>query len=819
MNYTLKKISKISSGKLYGKPETIISKILIDSRTIVSDKQSLFVAIKGERNNGHDYINELYEKGIMIFLVEYLPVNYKTLSNANFIVVNNSLAALQCIAEYHRQQHHYPVVGITGSNGKTIIKEWIFQLLGDEKRIIRNPKSFNSQVGVPLSILLLESNYDFGIFEAGISQNGEMSKLEKIIQPEIGIFTNIGDAHQENFLNIQQKIKEKLALYINSKFLIYCKDHKEIDRIISEFVDTNKTKLFSWSTSGNADLEITNIKLLNNKTEIEALYENEKMNISIPFTDAASIENAIHVLAFLLSQDLYHEKINKKFNQLSSVAMRLEMMPGINNCTIINDSYNSDLNSIQIALDVLNRQHQHQKKSIIISDILQTGHNEGEIYRKLAQIIEKAKLNRIILVGKKLNKNKNLIKGEKYVFKNTDELLHSHLILDLVDEAILIKGARKFKFDKISYILQQKTHRTLLEINMEAMTHNLNYFRSLLIPATKIMVMVKAFSYGSGSHEIASWLEHQRVDYLGVAFADEGIELRKAGITLPIMVMNPSFESFRNLIDYKLEPELYNFTSLEQFSQIAQQYSVRACPVHIKIDTGMKRLGFEKRDINLLVKKLKELKGVKIKSVFSHLVASDETIHDDFTNKQIGEFEKITKEISSALPYNFIRHILNSSGIERFPNACYEMVRLGIGLYGISATSQSKLMNISTLKTKISQIKTIKANETIGYSRKGKALQDTNIAILPIGYADGLNRKLSNGNGYVYINGKLAPYIGNICMDMSMVDLAGIEANEGDEVIIFGEQNPISKLAEQTGTIPYEILSGISRRVKRVYLY
>lgn len=819
MNYSLKKISEITSAKLYGKPDTIISKILIDSRTIVYEKQSLFVAIKGERNNGHDYINDLYNKGIYCFLVENLPKEYQSLKKAKFIVVTDSLAALQKISSFHRQQYQYPVVGITGSNGKTIIKEWIFQLLDDEKRIIRNPKSYNSQVGVPLSVLLLENDYDFGIFEAGISQAGEMSKLEKIIQPEIGIFTNIGDAHQENFISIEQKIREKLKLFKNTKLLIYSKDHKEVDRIISETINTNKTKLFSWSISTAADLEITGINHLKSQTEIKFFYKNKKTIIYIPFTDAASIENAIHVLAFLLSQNLYREKLNNKFSQLSSVAMRLEMMPGINNCTLINDSYNSDLNSIQIALDVLNRQHQHQKKSIIISDILQSGQNESELYNKLAQIIEKAKLNKIILVGNKLYENEKLIIGEKYIFKNTDELINSRIIEDFKDEAILIKGARKFEFDKISNTLQQKTHRTVLEINMEAMTHNLNYFRSLLKQGTKIMVMVKAFSYGSGSHEIAGWLEHQRVDYLGVAFADEGIELRKAGITLPIMVMNPNFESFRNLIDYKLEPELYNFTSLEQFSQIAQQYSVRACPVHIKIDTGMKRLGFEPKNIAQLVEKLKVLKGIKVKSVFSHLVASDEAIHDDFTNQQISEFEKITEEINNVLPYNFIRHILNSSGIERFPYAHFEMVRLGIGLYGISTTNQSKLMNISTLKTKISQIKTIKANETIGYSRKGKALQDTEIAILPVGYADGLNRKLSNGNGKVFINGKSAPYIGNICMDMSMVDLAGIEANEGDEVIIFGEQNPISKLAEQIDTIPYEIFTGISRRVKRVYLH
>ena len=672
---------------------------------------------------------------------------------------------------------------------------------------------------VILKVLLLEKNYDFGIFEAGISELGEMIKLEKIIQPNIGIFTNIGDAHQENFKSKEQKIIEKLKLFKNSKLLIYCKDHKEIHQFIVKKTASNKTKLFSWSANKKADLEIKDISTRKDHTDIKFYYKRNDDQITIPFIDAASIENSIHSLAFLLSQNLYNKDINKKFNQLSSVAMRLEIMPGKNNCTLINDSYNSDLNSIQIALDVLNRQNQHKKKSIIISDILQSGQNEFELYSKLAEIIEKSKLNLIILIGQKLYKNKNLFNRNTLTFKNTNSLLNSKIITKFKDEAILIKAARKFEFDKISEFLQQKTHRTILEINMEAMEQNLNYFRSLIKSKTKIMVMVKAFSYGSGSFEIANWLEHQRIDYLGVAYIDEGIELRKAGITLPIMVMNPNFESFRNLIDYNLEPEIYNFSSLIEFNKIAQQNSVNPHPIHIKIDTGMKRLGFEPNDIPELLLKLKVLKSIKIKSVFSHLVASDEIYHDNFTKQQISDFNDICNKINKTIPYNFIKHIVNSAGIERFKDAHFEMVRLGIGLYGVSATNQSKLVNISTLKTKISQIKTIKANETIGYSRKGKVLEDTNIAILPIGYADGLNRKLSNGNGKVYINGKFAKYIGNICMDMSMIDLTGITAKEGDEVIIFGKEITISELAEQIDTIPYEISTSISRRVKRIYLH
>jgi len=497
----------------------------------------------------------------------------------------------------------------------------------------------------------------------------------------------------------------------------------------------------------------------------------------------------------------------------------MEILAGINNCTIINDSYNSDLNSILIAIDVLNRQHQHKKKSIIISDIVQKEQNKEELYEKLSKILNKAKLNHIILVGNELYKNQKLIKGNTFTFKNIEELILSSVLNKFKDEAILIKADRKFEFQKLSEILQQKSNSTVLEISMKALTHNLNYFKSLLKPETKIMVMVKAFSYGSGTHEIANWLKYQQIDYLGVALTYEGVELRKAGVSLPIMVMNPSFESYNDIINYKLEPELYNFSSLKKFSEFVEKKDINQYSVHIKLDTGMKRLGFVKNDIHKLQNELKQIKNLKVQSVFSHLAATDDGFHDDFTNQQISDYKNLTLQIKKVLPYNFISHIVNSSGIERFSNAHFDMVRLGIGLYGISPTYQDKLRHISTLKTTISQIKTVNPNETVGYSRKGTILKKTKIAILPIGYADGFNRKFSNGIGRVYINGKFAPIIGNICMDLCMVDLTGIEANENDEVIIFGEQIPISKLAELIETIAYEILTGISQRVKRVYIH
>ncbi|MCF6241472.1 MAG: bifunctional UDP-N-acetylmuramoyl-tripeptide:D-alanyl-D-alanine ligase/alanine racemase [Bacteroidales bacterium] len=792
--------------------------IIIDSRSLVLKDNVLFAAIKGERNDGHNYILELYNKGVHKFLIEYIPENAKKIKDAQFIIVENTLKTLQKWAAKHRKSFNYPVVGITGSNGKTIVKEWIFQVLNNDLKIIRNPKSYNSQIGVPISVLLMKKDYDLAVFEAGISQYGEMQNLEKMITPKIGIFTNIGDAHQENFKNTEDKIHEKLKLFSHSGLLIYCKDHNLIHKAVQKTINPKKLKTFTWSKKQTADLKIHEICKKEKQTKITFSHKDSLSSITIPFTDKASLENAIHVLAFLLSQNLFSNKKAQRFAGLNPVAMRLEIVQGINNCTVINDTYNSDLNSIQIALDVLNRQNQHKNKSLIISDVLQTAQNEKELYEQLAEMINKAPLDELILVGEKLFKYRNFFKGKIQNYIHTEELLHSKQLKKFQNQAILLKAARKFRFDRINEVLQQKQHRTVLEINMENMQHNLNYYRSLLKKETQIMIMVKAFSYGSGSYEIASWLAHQKVDYLGVAYVDEGIALRTAGISLPIMVMNPNLESFPQLIEYKLEPEIYNFTSLNKFEQTAQKYSVNPYPVHIKIDTGMHRLGFDLSETDQLIEKLKHCKSVQIKSVFSHLVASDEAIHDKFTLKQIKEFKQACKKIQEVIPYKFSRHILNSSGIERFPEAQFEMVRLGIGLYGISPNNQSKLKNVSTLKTHISQIKKVKAGETVGYSRAARLKNDTRIAILPIGYADGLNRKLSNGVGKVFINGDFAPFIGNICMDMSMIELNNILANEDDEVIIFGEQLPVNQLAKLIGTIPYEVFTSISSRVKRVYL-
>lgn len=815
MNYTIKDIAEIIGGKLINRrnEDCIIENISIDSRNLFIPQNTLFFAIKGERHDGHLFIEELINKGIQNFIVN---ADYKinNVFNSNFIVVNDSLSALQKLAAAHRKSFSYPVIGITGSNGKTIIKEWLSQLLSF-KRIIKNPKSYNSQVGVPLSVWKMEKSAELAIFEAGISKCGEMEKLENIISPTIGIFTNIGTAHQENFKNIKEKISEKLKLFIDSDVLIYCKDYKEIHSQISK----QKINTFSWSFSERADLQITDVSIISQTTEIKGVYKNKEYQITIPYSDKASIENAIHCLATLLYLKVEKSKFIDGFTYLQSIEMRLELKQGINNCTIINDSYNSDIGSLQIALDLLKQQKQHAKRTLILSDILQSGIEQKELYSKIANLVNNSTIERFIGIGKNISAFIDLFKVKKETFSDTTEFISKFKFESFNNEAVLLKGARVFEFEKISRILQQKNHETVLEINLNAITHNLNYFKSLLKPKVKLMAMVKAFSYGSGISEIANLLQYQRVDYLAVAFADEGVELRNAGITTPIMVLNPEIESLSQLAKYNLEPEIFSFRMLNHLKNYLSGSNLDEFPIHLKIDTGMHRLGFVLEDIKKLIQEIDTCKKVKIKSIFTHLVASDNPQKDDFTNQQLKFFEQACKQIMSHFNYPIIRHALNSSGIERFSNAQFEMVRLGIGLYGISSVHQQNLMNISSLKTSISQIKHVPKGESIGY--RGTNIVDRNsvIATIPIGYADGLNRKLSNGVGKVLINNKLEPIVGDVCMDMCMIDVSDIQnVNEGDEVVIFNDKYTISDMAKSLGTIPYEILTGISRRVKRVYV-
>jgi alanine racemase len=827
IQYNINDIAQIVKGEFLSKStkNSVIRDVMVDSRKLISPEQCIFFALVGKRNDGHDYIDELYRKGIRNFVISNISVKFEDYKDVNVIKVDNSLKALQALTSAHRRKFDIPVIGITGSNGKTIVKEWLFQLMHKDKKIIRSPKSYNSQIGVPLSVWQMEPSNELGIFEAGISEPDEMDKLQSIIQPTIGIFTNIGQAHDQGFISTVQKAGEKLKLFTKVDTLIYCSDHPDIREIIIKSEILNSIKTFTWSTKQESNLTIINILRDDiNKTTIIGIYDQKEISITIPFVDNASVENAIHCWATMLYFGYSNEVIRKRMTGLQPIAMRLELKEGINYCTIINDSYNSDINSLTIAIDFLNQQSQHKKKTIILSDILQSGKDDDELYSEIADILQIKGIDRIIGVGPSISRYAYKFGIEKLFFNSTGEFLQKFPFSLFSNESILLKGARVFEFEQINKSLQQKSHETVLEINLNAMVHNLNYYRSKMKPITKVMAMVKAFSYGSGSYEIANTLQFHRIDYLAVAYVDEGVDLRKAGIIVPIMVMNPEEQSFDVMFKHNLEPEIYSIRILKSLEKAIRKNILpenKPVKIHIKIDTGMHRLGFEEKEVDNLIQRLKANKQIYVQSVFSHLAASEDPAHDEFTRMQIERFITICKHINSVADHPVIYHILNSAGISRFPDAQFNMVRLGISLYGIAHNNkeQKNLQNVSTLKSTISQIKLVPAKDTIGYNRRGVAKKELKIAIVPVGYADGLNRKLSNGVGKLLIKGKNAPIIGNICMDMCIVDITGIDANEGDEVIIFGKEKPINKLAEKLDTISYEILAGISRRVKRVYFH
>ncbi len=817
--YTINEVAGIVSGALtINSIHTQISDIATDSRKLNSPHTSLFFALVTNRNDGHKYIEDLIRQGVQNFCVVNVPE--VLLNKANFIKVDDTLAALQKLTAYHRQKFNIPVIGITGSNGKTIVKEWLWQLLAEEKTIVRSPQSYNSQIGVPLSVWQMSELHNLAIFEAGISQPGEMTRLERIIKPTIGIITNIGQAHDQFFDTLTQKANEKLKLFSRSKALVYCRDAEIIHQQISESL--GGIGIFSWGENAESQLRIVQKIKEKKNTEIHALYKGQEQSINIPFTDDASIENALHCWSTMLLLGYGPEVIRNRMLKLQPVAMRLEMKEGVNGCLIINDTYSSDPDSLAIALDFLSQQTRHEKRTLILSDILQSSIDDNTLYQSIANLLSSKKITRIIGIGTALSKNSSHFTMQKQFFNSTDEFLSEFNKLQFRNESILIKGARIFAFERINELLQQKSHETILEVNLNSLVHNLNYFRSLLKPDTKVMAMVKAFSYGSGSFEIANTLQFHHADYLAVAYADEGVELRKAGISLPIMVMNPEMTGMEAMIRYNLEPEIYSFRTLHLFAKTIESMNGRpgyVAFVHIKLDTGMHRLGFMEEELEQLAEELKEFPNIKVVSAFSHLAASENKDFDWFTNMQIGNFERMTWLLKESLGYSFMRHILNSAGIIRHSNARFDMVRLGISLYGISPlpTIQNRLETVSSLKTVISQIKQIKEGESVGYNCRWTAQKESTIAIVPIGYADGLARKLGNGIGSMFLKNRMAPIIGSINMDMTALDITGIDAEEGDEVIVFGNEISINKLAEQMETIPYEILTSISRRVKRVY--
>ncbi len=817
MHYSVSELSEAMGARQVGNSQQIISHVSIDSRSVTTGLGVAFFAIVGERFDGHRFISELYtNSGVRVFVVSS-EVETEKYADATFLVVTNTQIALQKLAAYHRAKFGYPVIGITGSNGKTIVKEWLSQLLSPERRLVRSPKSFNSQVGVPLSVLQMDSEYDMGIFEAGISKPHEMQNLEPIVKPNIGIITNIGSAHQENFLNLDTKCVEKMNLFANAKVLIYCTNHKIIDSQ-ARALNKNGTELFTWGTDEHSTIRLLAKEVLNLSTSFEIEYKGKKNKLSIPFADSASFENVMHCIALMLYLNFSIDEIALRIKQLHPVAMRLELKEGRNGCTIINDTYNSDLGSLTVALDFMGQMAQNTKRIVILSDILQSGRKALDLYTEVGKLIKEKGVTLFVGVGSEISAHQSSFSTHALFFANTLDLLGSFPFSHFSNATVLVKGSRPFEFERISAILEQKTHRTYLEINLNALVHNLNYFRSLLKPNVRVMAMVKAFSYGSGSFEIANLLQHQRVDYLGVAFADEGVALREAGIRLPIVVLNPAFGSYETMITHNLEPEIFSFGSLDSFSEAAKKMCTNSYPIHIKFDTGMHRLGFNSNDIPELFSKLMATPHLKVASILSHMVAADETGHDDFSLSQIAQFETMSSQLMNGIGYKPIRHILNSAGIERFPNAQFDMVRLGIGLYGISTVHEHKIQTVSSLVTFIAQLRNVPAGETVGYNRKGQVLRNSVIATIPIGYADGLNRRLSNGVGKMLVNGQLAPIIGNVCMDLCMVDVTGIPVKEGDEVVVFGQNPTITDFAHWLGTIPYEILTSISRRVKRIYI-
>lgn len=799
-------------------PPVQIKWLLTDSRSLSFPAESLFFAIKTKRNDGHLYISELYRQNMRYFIVSELLPEFSELTDACFLKVDSALDALQLLAATHRTHFDIPVIGITGSNGKTIVKEWLYQLLNTDFHITRSPRSYNSQIGVPLSVWGLNANTELGIFEAGISQPDEMANLQKIILPTIGIFTNLGDAHQENFSSLKQKCGEKIKLFAGCKAIIYNSDNKVVDISIDQA--GLKNKALCWGFGKNADIRIINTEKLAGQTIVKLEHKGQSIEIEIPFNDDASIENAMHCVATLILLGIENEKIISGIKQLDAVAMRLEVKEGIRNCLIINDSYNSDLNSLSIALDFLNQQSstQHLERTLILSDILQSGLSADKLYETVSGLLKGKNIQRLIGIGPEISKQTEQFSFIRNAFfSDTESFLKSALIHELKNEVILLKGSRSFQFEAISEKLELIAHETTLEVNLNALVDNLNYFRSKIKPETKVMCMVKAFAYGSGAVEVARTLQHHRCDYLAVAVADEGAELRREGIRIPIAVMNPEQGSFGLIFDNNLEPEIYSFRLLQNFIAAAGRIGVTDYPIHIKIDSGMHRLGFESTDIDKLIEILQNQQQVKIRSIFSHLAGADESKFDNFTKQQVDTFRLCADKITGAFSHKIMLHILNSAGTERFPEFQFDMVRLGIGHYGISSVPGVSLRQVCVLKTIILQIKNIKAGETVGYSRKGIVDKDKRIAILPIGYADGFDRKLSNGVGEVFINGQRAKVIGNVSMDLITVDITGIDASEGDKVEIFGENLTISEIATQLKTIPYEILTSVSRRVKRVY--
>ena len=810
MTYTIDEIAQVIGAERKGTTEAKINWLLIDSRSLCFPEETLFFALKTEKNDGHKYIEELYRRGVRNFVVESLPI--QGTKDCNFLMVKSPLKALQDLAAYHRSQLDIPVIGITGSNGKTTVKEWLYQLLSPDFNVCRSPRSYNSQVGVPLSVWLINPHNDLAIIEAGISQSGEMAKLERIVKPTIGVMTNLGAAHQENFMSYGIKCAEKMQLFKDCKTLVL----NSKDATILQCAETLPERVKRVS------LQVRQVEKDNDHATIWFEHEGQIGQYTIPFIDDASIENSITCFSTALTVFTGDIRVLcERMSRLEQVAMRLEVKDGKNGCTLINDSYNSDVQSLDIALDFMSRRPETKKqhRTLILSDILQSGETPRSLYSRVAQMAASRGIEKVIGVGEELTACEGYFPMEHYMFRTTDALIHSEVFERLRNEFILIKGARQFRFDKVSDLLTLKVHQTILEVNLNALVNNVRYYRRFMKPETKMVCMVKASGYGVGSLETSKTLQDNGVDYLAVAVADEGADLREAGITANIMIMNPETTSFKMLFDYSLEPEVFSFDLLEQLIYAAEKEGITNFPIHIKLDTGMHRLGFNpEKDMPRLIERLSRQTALVPCSVFSHFVGSDGDEFDAFSHRQFDLFDRASRQLQAAYSHKIIRHICNSAGIEHFPEYHLDMVRLGLGLYGINARNNHILNNVATLKTTILQIRDVPKGDSIGYSRRTVLDRDSRIAAIPIGYADGLNRHLGNRGCYCLVNGQKADYVGNICMDVCMLDVTGIDCREGDQVEIFGDNLPVTVLSDALGTIPYEVLTGISNRVQRIYI-
>lgn len=816
-------LSAITGGDILQKTiETPIRHLLLDSRKLMGGGAGLFFSMRGRHHDGHDFIAAAYEQGTRQFVVERRdPTLYQDLKSANVIQVPSSLHALQQVAAHHRNQYQLPLIAVTGSNGKTIVKEWLSQILSLRYAVVQSPQSYNSQVGVPLSAWLIDAVHEYGVFEAGISLPGEMSRIAAILKPTIGLFTNIGPAHDEGFMSQQQKLEEKALLFAHCEKIYYCVDHKPIHRLLIQLYG-RQVQLVTWSLMGGsmANYQVQKHLLTSGKqTALTIITQGRRYSFVLPFQDRFSVENAIHCIILLLHEGFDADVLRMALTRLRTISMRMTLKQGLNHCQLIDDTYNNDLVGLQGALDFMVQQKETYRRTVILSDLLQTGIVPETLYRQTAQLLRARQVDRLIGIGEAMNAHAHAFAWfDAQFYRCTEELLKEDLQHKFSHELILLKGARPFGLERVVERLEQRIHDTVLEVNLDAITHNLNFFRSRLTSQTRLMAVVKALSYGSSSFEVAQLLQYHRVDYLAVAYADEGVLLREHGINLPIMVMNPTLESFDKLLRYNLEPEVYSFRLLYALRDFLNVHR-KQIKLHVKLETGMRRLGFEACDLDELSQVLRATPGLHVTGIMSHLTTSSDPRYDAYTRHQYALFIKQATYLEEALGIQTTKHLLNSSGILRFPRYQLDMVRLGIGLYGVGVgtSAQNQLRIASTLKTIISQIKRVPRGAAVGYGRRGLVRRESRIATIAIGYADGFSRALGHGKGQVWLNGHMVPVIGEICMDMSMIDITHIPANEGDEVIIFGQQLPIARVADAMGTIPYEVLTGVSERVKRVY--